>query len=74
MTTKNGQIAKENIKQIMEEIIKKLRDYTKVIKLLDGEDGRHYLIEKTLVNFLLVKYDMDDDLSKKALIEIDNHL
>ena len=58
----------------MEEIINKLREYTEVIKLFDGEDGRHYLIEKTLVNFLLVKYDMDDDLSKKALIEIDNHL
>tara|TARA_Y100001963_G_scaffold137720_1_gene201713 strand:+ start:282 stop:458 length:177 start_codon:yes stop_codon:yes gene_type:complete len=58
----------------MEEIINKLRDYTKVIKLFDGEDGRHYLIEKTLVNFLLVKYDMDDDLSKKALIELENHL
>lgn len=58
----------------MEEIINKLREYTEVIKLFDGEDGRHYLIEKTLVNFLLVKYDMDDDLSKKALAELDNHL
>ena len=58
----------------MEEIINKLREYTEVIKLFDGEDGRHYLIEKTLVNFLLVKYDMDDDLSKKALIELENHL
>tara|TARA_Y100000593_G_scaffold44810_1_gene85392 strand:+ start:954 stop:1130 length:177 start_codon:yes stop_codon:yes gene_type:complete len=58
----------------MEEIINKLREYTEVIKLFDGEDGRHYLIEKTLVNFLLVKYDMDDDLSKKALAEIDKHL
>ncbi len=58
----------------MEEIIKKLRDYVEVIKLFDGEDGRHFLIEKTLINFLLVKYDMDDDLSKKALAELENHL
>ena len=35
--------------------------------MFDGEDGRHYLIEKTLVNFLLVKHEMDDDLSKKAI-------
>ena len=42
--------------------------------MFDGEDGRHYLIEKTLVNFLLVKLEMDDDLSKKALVEIEKHL
>ena len=58
----------------MEEIIKKLRNYIEVIRMFDGEDGRHYLIEKTLVNFLLVKHEMDDDLSKKALAEIEKHL
>ena len=58
----------------MEETIKKLRDYIEVIRMFDGEDGRHYLIEKTLVNFLLVKHEMDDDLSKKALVELENHL
>lgn len=58
----------------MEDIIKKLKDYVEVIKLFDGEDGRHFKIEKTLVNFLLVKYEMDDDLSKKALVELENHL
>jgi hypothetical protein len=58
----------------MEDTIQKLRDYVKVIKLFDGEDGRHFKIEKTLVNFLLVKYDMEDDLSKKALAELENHL
>lgn len=58
----------------MEEIVKKLIEYINLIKILDGEDGRHYLIEKTLINFLLVKYEMDDDLSKKALIEIEKHL
>ena len=58
----------------MEDIIKKLKDYVEVIKLFDGEDGWHFKIEKTLVNFLLVKYEMDDDLSKKALVELENHL
>ena len=58
----------------MEEKVKKLIEYINLIKILDGEDGRHYLIEKTLINFLLVKYEMDDDLSKKALIEIEKHL
>ena len=58
----------------MEETIKKLKDYIVVIKIFDGEDGRHYLIEKTLINFLLVKYEMGDDLSEKALIELANHL
>ena len=58
----------------MEEIVKKLIEYINHIKILDREDGRHYLIEKTLINFLLVKYEMDDDLSKKALIEIEKHL
>ena len=58
----------------MEEIINKLKDYIEVIKLFDGEDGRHYLIEKTLINFLLVKYEMGDDLSEKALAELENHL
>ena len=58
----------------MEETIQKLKDYVDVIKSFDGKDGRHYLIEKTLVNFLLVKLEMDDDLSKKALIEIDKNL
>ena len=58
----------------MEETIKKLKDYIEVIKIFDGEDGRHYLIEKTLINFLLVKYEMGDDLSEKALIELANHL
>ena len=58
----------------MEETIKNLRNYVEVIRMFDGEDGRHYLIEKTLVNFLLVKLEMDDDLSKKALVEIEKHL
>ena len=58
----------------MEETINKLKDYIEVIKLFDGEDGRHYLIEKTLINFLLVKYEMGDDLSEKALVELENHL
>ena len=58
----------------MEETIKKLKDYIEVIKIFDGEDGRHYLIEKTLINFLLVKYEMGDDLSEKALVELENHL
>tara|TARA_Y100001973_G_C5195988_1_gene334271 strand:+ start:2376 stop:2552 length:177 start_codon:yes stop_codon:yes gene_type:complete len=58
----------------MEEIIQKLKTYVEVIKLFDGEDGRHFKIEKTLVNFLLVKYDMEDDLSRKALIELEKHL
>ena len=58
----------------MEETLKKLKDYIEVIKIFDGEDGRHYLIEKTLINFLLVKYEMGDDLSEKALIELANHL
>ena len=58
----------------MEEIIQKLKTYVEVIKLFDGEDGRHFKIEKTLVNFLLVKYDMEDDLSRKALIELEEHL
>ena len=58
----------------MEETIKKLKDYVEVIRLFDGEDGKHFLIEKTLINFLLVKYEMDDDLSKKALVELENHL
>ena len=58
----------------MEETIKKLRNYIEVIRMFDGEAGRHYLIEKTLVNFLLVKHEMDDDLSKKALVELENHL
>ena len=58
----------------MEETIQKLKDYIQVIKLFDGEDGRHFLIEKTLVNFLLVKYEMGDDLSEKALVELENHL
>ena len=58
----------------MEETINKLKDYIEVIKLFDGEDGRHFLIEKTLVNFLLVKYEMGDDLSAKALVELENHL
>ena len=58
----------------MEETIKKLRNYIEVIRMFDGEDGRHYLIEKTLVNFLLVKHEMDEDLSKKALVELENHL
>ena len=58
----------------MEETIKNLRNYIEVIRMFDGEDGRHYLIEQTLVNFLLVKLEMDDDLSKKALVEIEKHL
>ena len=58
----------------MEETIKKLKDYIEVIKVFDGEDGKYYLIEKTLINFLLVKYEMGDDLSEKALIELANHL
>ena len=58
----------------MEETIKKLRNYVEVIRMFDGEDGRHYVIEKTLVEYLLVKYAMDDDLSKKALVEIEKHL
>ena len=58
----------------MEETIQKLKDYIEVIKIFDGEDGRHYKIEKTLNNFLLVKYEMGDDLSEKALVELENHL
>tara|TARA_R100001443_G_scaffold39447_4_gene52768 strand:- start:2166 stop:2342 length:177 start_codon:yes stop_codon:yes gene_type:complete len=58
----------------MEDTIKKLKDYVEVIKLFDGEDGRHFKIEKTLVNFLLVKFEMEDDLSRKALVELENHL
>tara|TARA_R100001594_G_scaffold72453_1_gene107070 strand:- start:494 stop:670 length:177 start_codon:yes stop_codon:yes gene_type:complete len=58
----------------MDDTIKKLKDYVEVIKLFDGEDGRHFKIEKTLVNFLLVKFEMEDDLSRKALVELENHL
>ena len=54
----------------MEETIKKLKDYIEVIKVFDGEDGKYYLIEKTLINFLLVGIDNTTPEKLKPVIRL----
>jgi len=58
----------------MEDTIQKLRERVDGFRLLDGEDGRHFKIEKTIVNYLLVQYTRGESLSKKALVELENYL
>lgn len=49
----------------MEDTIQKLRERVNGFRLLDGEDGRHFKIEKTIVSYLLAQYGKGDSLSKK---------
>ena len=69
-----GRVNARTKEKIMEDTIQKLRERVNGFRLLDGEDGRHFKIEKTIVSYLLAQYGKGDSLSKKALVELENYL
>ena len=58
----------------MEETIERLREYVDNLKLIDGEEGRHYKIIRLLANTVLIMHDQGYDLPTKTLAELEKHL